>query len=310
MSEQQHNDEQPEPPGRTKRVKGLESRIAESRQLRALVRDPDLLAVRIDGSRRRTLAGLWFFLALGLAFTTAGVQDFLAGDRPVSDPMWWAAWAVEPMFAGLLIVLLNFEATILAHGVEPDSDWWSRIKAVLLSSTLFMNVAPQLAPLFGTGTVNVGSLAVHAIIPVVVYALAEVIPVIQARARRVILDGYAAADHTAPAPATPAPTKPREATQPEPAPSSSRAQAGSASTPAEPAPAPAPALAGSSESVRAGSVKLPPQVADKLRALRDEVAHEGRELTTADVQQAVRVPDEMAARIVAEFATRNGAALT
>lgn len=75
-------------------------------------------------------------------------------------------------------------------------------------------------------------------------------------------------------------------------------------TPPEPAPVRA------SESVRAGSVKLPPVVVDKLRTLRDEVADEGRELTTADVQQAVRVPDEMAARIVAEFATRNGAALT
>lgn len=91
----------------------------------------------------------------------------------------------------------------------------------------------------------------------------------------------------------PTPPEPREAAPPERAPE-----------PVEPA------ATRSSESVRAGSVKLPPAVADKLRTLRDEVADEGRELTAADVQQAVRVPDEMAARIVAEFATRNGAALT
>ncbi|WP_233576272.1 hypothetical protein [Saccharopolyspora rhizosphaerae] len=119
----------------------------------------------MERNGRRTLAGLWFFLALGLVFTTTGVQQFLAGRSTTADPLWWAAWTVEPMFAGLLIVL-NFEAVILAHGVSPDHQW-SRLKRVLLTSTLLMNVIPQVLPLLRGrwAEFNAGSAVVHAIIP-------------------------------------------------------------------------------------------------------------------------------------------------
>ena len=297
---------EPVQPGRTKRVQGLEAQIAESKHLRSLVRDPDLQAVTMERSRRRTLLGLWFFLALGLVFTTTGVQDFLAGDRPIADPLWWAAWTVEPMFAGLLIVLLNFEATILAHGIDPDSLWWARIKRVLLGSTLFMNVAPQLAPLIGPGSVNVGSLAVHAIIPLIVYGLAEVIPVIQARARAVILHGYAQADQAAPEPDVEPPREPapEPAPTPEPQPEPEPISPPAPQPPEQPADSPG---STSSEPVSTGTVrKLPPQMVDTLARAREQVAAEGRALTAGDVQRAVRVPDDMAHRIADEFATTNG----
>lgn len=81
-------------------------------------------------------------------------------------------------------------------------------------------------------------------------------------------------------------------------------------TPPEPEPAPAAPAESASEPVLAGSVKLPPVMVDKVRAARDQAAREGRELTPADVHQVVKVSDDVAARIVAEFASRNGHALT
>lgn len=276
--------------GETSRVVRLRHQIAEASRLRGLVRNPDLQAVEMERHRRHTLRGLWFFLALGLVFTTTGVQRFLAGDTTSDDPLWWAAWTVEPMFAGLLIVLLNFEAIILAHGVEPDHVWWHRLKRVLLASTLFMNVVPQLAPLVGNrGEFNLGGLAVHLLIPVIVYGLAEVIPVIQARARQVILQGYDQTDQhkqTNPPEPTAAPT-------PEP---DTAATSGAEVEPAPPTPATAVKRA----------PKLPPPVVDSIRAARDRAAGEGREFTAADVHQVIKVSDAMAEQIVADFVTNNG----
>ncbi|GAA3352119.1 hypothetical protein [Saccharopolyspora gregorii] len=274
--------------GRTRRVERLGERIAESKRLRPLSLDPDLIAVAMERTRRRTVVGLWFFLALGLSFTTTGVQAFLAGDATSGDPVWWAAWTVEPMFAGLLILLLNFEAVILAHGVEPGHHWWTRIKRVLLGTTLFMNVVPQLHP----DRFQLGSLAVHLIIPVVVYGLAEVIPVIQARSRQVVMQGYAEAE---------GPCSPAETTDPGPRP------APVADVPAVPAPpAPAPSAPSSPvpvvEPVKRGP-RLPAHVVDALKRARDQAAEEGRGFAPADVQRVVKVPDAMATAIHADLST-------
>lgn len=266
--------------GRTRRVERLGARIAESKRLRPLSLDPDLIAVAMERTRRRTVAGLWFFLALGLSFTTTGIQAFLAGDAGIGDPVWWAAWAVEPMFAGLLILLLNFEAVILAHGVQPDHHWWTRIKRVLLGATLFMNVVPQLDP----ARFQLGSLAVHLIIPVVVYGLAEVIPVIQARSRQVVMQGYADAEqHDSPAETV--------ATEQQLAAAPVMAEL---STPTTPAEAPGPVTR---------APRLPAHVTDALKRARDQASETGDGFTPADVQRVVNVPDAMAAAIHADLIT-------
>lgn len=311
--------------GRTRRVSDLERRIAESRHLRSLVRDPDLVAVRMDTSRKRTLAGLWTFLALGLVFTTTGVQQFLAGDRVISDPMWWAAWCVEPMFAGLLIVLLNFEAVILSHGITPNHAWWARLKHTLLASTLAMNVIPQLAPLTGDGAFNLGSLAVHAIIPIIVYGLAEVIPVIQARARQVIHHSYDNADHTSTEP-DPRPEPPAdmvEATSmpdsdtPEPSETASGDSAESVAAepigevqepvPQEPASEPTPL-----GPVRPSTVRLPESVLNTLTTARDEAYSSGRSLSATDIQRLTKLPERTSAQLAEELAVpdTNGHAMS
>ena len=266
--------------GRTRRVERLGARIAESKRLRPLSLDPDLIAVAMERTRRRTVAGLWFFLVLGLSFTTTGVQAFLAGNAEIDDPVWWAAWTVEPMFAGLLILLLNFEAVILAHGVQPDHHWWTRIKRVLLGATLFMNVVPQLDP----ARFQLGSLAVHLIIPVVVYGLAEVIPVIQARSRQVVMQGYADAEqHESPAETVTTEQQPAAA----PVVAELSTQTTSAAVPGPMTRAP----------------RLPAHVMDALKRARDQASETGDGFTPADVQRVVNVPDAMATAIHADLIT-------
>lgn len=297
-------DNDPEKVGKTRRVRRLGDRISEARELRGLVRDPDLRAVELERQGRRTLIGLWFFLSLGLVFTTAGVQKFLAGDATPADPLWWAAWTVEPMFAGLLIVILNFEAVILSYGQSPDHEWWSRLKRVLLASTLAMNVIPQITPLVRLEweEFNLGSAAVHAIIPVIVYGIAEVIPVIQARQREVMLLIYDTADqppaeqeHVAvmDVPATPAPGPQPVAEPVVPAPVEP-------SLPARSLPA-----AGVEVPVRALKL-LPESLAGKVRDAYTQAASEGREFTAADVRTAAKVPEAMAEKIATEISVHNG----
>lgn len=263
-------------PGATRRVHKLSDRIAEARHLRGLVRDPDLQAVEMERCGRRTLRALWFFLALGLVFTTTGVQQFLAAGAAPTDPAWWAAWTVEPMFAGLLISLLNFEAAILAHGIAPEHPWWTRLKGALLTSTMAMNVLPQLAPLVGAGgEFNVGSLAVHAVVPVIVYGLAEVIPVIQARQRQVITQAYALSDQGEPQSEGAETTTTEEPTVDERAQARERASKGP---------------------------KLPAAMLDRVARAKEAARAEDRELTAADVQHVIKVPETLAEQIAADHA--------
>ncbi|PKW13147.1 hypothetical protein [Saccharopolyspora spinosa] len=295
-----HDNNAPAKTGDTRRVRKLGFRISEARKLRGLTRDPDLCAVEMERRGRRTLIGLWFFLALGLVFTTAGVQKFLAGDTDKADPLWWAAWTVEPMFAGLLIVILNFEAVILSYGIEPDSEWWHRLKRVLLSATLAMNVIPQLLPLVrgNWDGFNPGSAAVHAIIPVIVYGIAEVIPVIQARQRQVMLLIYETTEH-ADDTEEPGPEPARPTTEPAPAPT--------------PAPVPEPAPAPVPEPVPAPVVpairrapQLPAPIIQMIKDAQAQALANGREFTAVDIQRVAKLPAPMAEQVAAEFTTHNG----
>ncbi|TLW92099.1 hypothetical protein FFT09_14555 [Saccharomonospora piscinae] len=283
--------------GRTRRVRKLGQRISEARRLRGLVRDPDLQAVEMERRGRRTLLGLWFFLALGLVYTTEGVHAFLSAGTTPADTLWWAAWTVEPMFAGLLITLLNFESVILAHGVAPDHRWWSRLKHVLLSSTLAMNVLPQLEPL-AQGRwerFNLGSLAVHAIIPVIVYGIAEVIPVIQARQREIVLNVYAQADKHDTNHTTPEEPEPAQPEPPAPA-----APAAPAPEPAKPEPRPEPASPRKAPAVLG---KLPGSLRDTVTALAASAHQEGRPVTAQAITQRVALPEAMVTALVDELNT-------
>ncbi|MEJ2854888.1 MULTISPECIES: hypothetical protein [unclassified Saccharothrix] len=260
--------------GVTKRVVGLRRKKAESAQLRGLVDDPDMVAVRIEAQRRAITRGMWFFLALGLGFTTAGVQDFLAGHLTVRDPLWWAAWLAEPMLAGILIMLLVFESEILHRGIPVDSRWVERLKRTLLGSTLFMNLWPTTP--WAAQRFEFGNFAVHLIVPLVVFMVAEVMPVIQQRMNQAITNAYRNANTTTAPPAAPRPV----------------------------APAPPAALATETR------LRLPEPIRDAVKAKADQAAAEGRALTVEDVRAAARVPADLAERIVAEVHARNGHSFT
>jgi hypothetical protein len=276
-------------------VRKLAKRLDVARQLHALEQDAALDIVDIERLRVSVTRCLWLFLAVGSVFTTTGVQDFLAGHLTPANPVWWGCWGVEPCLVGILITVLRWEAAMIARDIPIDSaavDW---LKRFLLGSTLVMNVVPALFP--RNGGISPGMLAAHIMVPVLVFFLAEVMPVVQARcnqARRAI---------TLPAPAAtpPASAHPVESVTP----------------PADSAPVLAVAPAAPAPVVEVASVKLSaPAVLDEVTSvdssaldglglpagvqaqIRRLLAESDRPVTAADVQQATRLPLPLAARVV------------
>lgn len=299
-------------PGETRTVRRLRAELAESRQIHRLAEDPLLVVVRLERQRRAITRGMWFFLALGLTYSTTGVQSFLAGHLPHDDPRWWGAWAVEPAFAGILILLLAFESEILSRGLPLTDPWVTRLKRTLLAASLFMNVYPTLRPR-GTEPFHLGDAFVHAVIPLLVFMLAEVMPVIQSK--------FHEAKDQASQPAT-LPTEPASTTSADPTPTEPSQPDAAPEPPAEPAPVPqadavpepptdsaptAPADPAPAPSLRpALTTRLPAPMQELIQQAAQQAATEGRALTPADVRAVVRVPEALAEQIAQEMQARNG----
>ncbi|MDU0289215.1 hypothetical protein [Saccharothrix longispora] len=165
--------------GETRAVQRLRARLAESHQLHDLTSDPLLHAVRLERFRVSVTRSMWFFLALGLGFTTTGVHEFLAGHLSPTDALWWGAWLVEPALAGILVTLLRWEAEMLSQGQAVDAAPVVWLKRLLLGATLVTNVWSSLRP--PSGRVEYGVVFLHVVVPLVVFLIAEVMPVIQHR---------------------------------------------------------------------------------------------------------------------------------
>lgn len=191
------NENQSEEPRETRTVRRLRAQLDEAQDIHQLATNPLLAAVRADRFRVSVTRSMWCFLTCGLGFTATGVQAFLAGSLGPSDPMWWGAWLVEPAFAGILITLLRWEAQMLSHGLAVDDRPVTWLKRVLLGATLVTNVWSSLRP--PDGQINAGMVFLHLVIPLVVFLLAEVMPVIQQRCNAA---RDLAAHVVAPAPAT------------------------------------------------------------------------------------------------------------
>ncbi|GAB3901524.1 hypothetical protein ACFQ1S_09670 [Kibdelosporangium lantanae] len=263
----------PDVPGATKAVRKLGDELAEARQLHRLLVDPLLNTVRAERLRVSVTRSLWFFLACGLGFTTAGVQAFLADGYTTADPQWWAAWLVEPAFAGILITLLRWEAEMLARRLEVTAAVVRKLKRLLLFSTLVMNVIPTVRPPDGH-SFNLGNLFVHIVIPLIVFFLAEVMPVVQEMCTR--------AKDTATVPAAPDVDLDQQTDEP----------------PADIVrPAVAPVVP---------SVKLPPTVMTQVRTTLDSVRSEGRTPNVADIAKVVALPDNLARQLLADLTPVNG----
>jgi hypothetical protein len=283
-------------PEETARVRKLRAQLHEAHDLHALSEDPLRHLVALERIRVSITRSMWWFLAAGLGFTTTGVHDFLAGDKPINDPMWWGCWLVEPALAGLLITLLRWESEMLSRGVAIPSgrpgkstgpvQW---LKKVLLGSTLVMNVVPTLWPRAGSGEqVTAGSVFVHIVIPIVVFLVAEVMPLIQTGFTRAKERHTPRTDTSTTTPASVwegklrLPLTPAASTAP-PAPV------------APPTPAP-PAMATAAVPSRSA---IPDAMRTKLVDLRSSL---GRSLTPEDIRSALRVPEGYAAQLASSFA--------
>jgi uncharacterized membrane protein len=252
----------------TRRVARLRAELAEARDLHGLADDPHLNNVQVERMRASTTRGMWFFLALGLGFTTTGVHDALAGHLVTADPMWWGAWLVEPGLAGILVTLMRWEADTIARGVDITSGAITRLKRLLLGTTLGLNVWSAFRPSGGHG-LDAGLIAVHVVIPLVVYLLAEVMPAIQQHSNH--------ARRATPAPSDRQPLDVRE-------------QRPGAVAVAEDAPA------------AVARLRLPGHLHHALTLKAAEVTSQGRALTAQDVQAALNVSGGYAARIAAQLA--------
>ncbi|MEH1012465.1 hypothetical protein V6U90_04980 [Micromonospora sp. CPCC 206060] len=307
-----HDSDKPRPVKQPRPVRKLAKRLDVARQLHDLEQDAALDIVDIERLRVSVTRSLWLFLAIGSVFTTTGVQDFLAGHLTPADPVWWGCWGVEPCLVGILITVLRWEAAMIAREIDIDSravDW---LKRFLLGSTLVMNVVPALFP--REGGISAGMLAAHIMVPVLVFFLAEVMPIVQARCtqarRAVTLPASTPAPKPAPVPyAAPmvvaVPQKSTgfaEPSTPVPAPTPVEVPA---SVPVEVPPSvPVRRVEEAPESDPAAveppalpldGLGIPPGMQAQIRRL---VADLDRPVTAVDIQQATRLPMPIASRVV------------
>ena len=298
-----------------KKVTRLRKRVGEARQVHAIADDPYLKVVELDRFRASITGSLWFFLAVGLAYTTVGVHDFIAEGLTITDPMWWGAWAVEPALAGMLITVLRWEAAMLIRRIRIDSGWVSLTKWGLLGSTLIVNV---LSALGGTAV----EIVLHIAFPALVFCLAEVMPVVQDRfgqARAKVLAEIERADaetrqaeqEQRQAAAEPSP----QPSPPSPVPSTvadlhtELDEHGSQPAPVSPGlPPVAPTPAEVTPPANLPRPKLPAPMFKALEAKAAELAAAGRAVTAADVQTVVKLPAPMAEQTAKYFAAAHAAA--
>ncbi|MYW97183.1 hypothetical protein G3I59_42865 [Amycolatopsis rubida] len=258
----------------SRRVRTLTDQLAEARDVHRLAADPLLGAVAADRFRTSITRTMWFFLAVGLGFTTTGVHDFLAGHLPTTDPLWWGAWLAEPALAGILVTLLRWEAAMLAAGIPVTDRPVKHLKRVLLAATFAANVWAAFTP--ATGGISQGSVFFHVVIPLVVYLLAEVMPIIQQRCIRARDDALSASPPAA------APSAP-ETVAPQPVPA--------------PAPAPNP-IAPASGSVLG---KLPASIRTTVTGVTADVHETGRPVTADDLAARVTLPGGMLTALADEL---------
>jgi hypothetical protein len=290
-----------------KKVTKLRKRLGVARQVHAIADDPYLKVVELDALRSSITGALWFFISVGLAYTTVGVHDFIAEGLHVTDPMWWGAWAVEPALAGMLITVLRWEAAMLIRGIRIESRWVSLTKWVLLLSTLIMNILSAR----GGSTVE---MFLPVAFPALVFCLAEVMPVVQDRfgqARSKILAEIAdhiAAEQAAEEKRASMPAKPAPAASPvtvadfeadfdrSPAPLSPGLPPVASSTP-EPTPP-----------AHATVPKLPAKIALDIEQRAADLAAVGRAITAADVQAVIKLPAAMAEQTAKYYAAAHSPA--
>ncbi|MDG9678250.1 hypothetical protein [Micromonospora sp. DH14] len=166
--------------GRTRRVQEWTAKAAEARQLRRLLMDPDVQAVRLMRQRARWTAMAWSALLFALAFTMVNVQRFAAGHAEPWSPTWLVAWLVDPAFSILLVGLLIARGQLSAVGRSVHERTVRKVEYGLLASTAAMNVMPSLTEAYPGGLPEQGmQVLLHLLIPGLAFASALVITLVQ-----------------------------------------------------------------------------------------------------------------------------------
>ena len=155
------------------RVERLAAEAGDAARVRALMTDPDVIALRVEKVRAQVDALLWAGIVLGLAFTMVNVQAFAAAGAGPESAAWWVAWLLDPMVSLVLLAVLRAEQVTARYQVALPA-WGRRTKWLTFAATYVMNTWTSWglaeAPLSWAGVV------LHSVPPLVVFATAETGP--------------------------------------------------------------------------------------------------------------------------------------
>lgn len=248
---------------RPSRVERLAADAAEAARLRALMTNPDVVALRVERIRAQCDALLWVGILLGLAYTLVNVQQFAADGAPAWSPGWLVAWLLDPMVSLVLIAVLRAEQVTARYQVALPR-WARRTKWLAFAATYLMNTWESWG--FGDEVFSASGVVLHSVPPLVVYAAAETGPELRDRlteaVRRSLLE-HEQARTTVPLPipppipdATVAAPDPEPAPAPDPDPAPAPDPTGAPDP--QPGTAPDPAAAGAPAGPRRPGRKVPP----------------------------------------------------
>jgi len=170
----------------TPRVRKRRRQVAEAHKLHRLSQDPRALAWTAARVRRIVVGASLVALALALAWSTAGVQQFAAGDAPAGSAIWLFAWTIEPFLSLALLSIVGVRAFLGAHGRPVRSRKLTLLEALFLALTITMNGYPHLPGV--AESFRFEALMIHLIGPIVAVAIVTGLPVLLDALSRLDID--------------------------------------------------------------------------------------------------------------------------
>ncbi|GAA4098701.1 hypothetical protein [Actinomadura miaoliensis] len=162
----------------TPKVRKRRKKAHEAARLHRLGQDPAMRAWQAARMRRVLVTAAMLALALALAWSTAGVQKFAAGDAESWSPEWLFAWCVEPFMSLALLVVVGAKSYMGVRGQPIESRTLNRIEWLFLGLTVGMNAWPYLP--WVAAEFSVSRLVLHILGPVVAVAVVTALPIILA----------------------------------------------------------------------------------------------------------------------------------
>lgn len=155
------------------RCERLTAAAEEAAQLRMLMIDPDVVALRVEKVRKQVDAMLWTAIVLGLAFTMTNVQAFGAHGAPAWTTAWCAAWLLDPIPSLALLAILRAEQVTARYQLTLPT-WAGRTKWLTFAATYAMNTWQSWG--LGDRELTPSGVVLHSVPPLVVLFAAETGP--------------------------------------------------------------------------------------------------------------------------------------